>query len=161
MTRTRVALDSCLSDRLVAVMNGLYGDDGFEFIHVNKLVPPRTKDETWADVYKRFRGKLVISGDCRIAYRPHEAVAFIDNGFVSFFPCKGWGKLHGHEQAAILVQQWPHMRALVSERPSCWRFHFKGKRGDLKLVDEPLTKLEIPHEVLEKTARRVSGRKVR
>jgi hypothetical protein len=87
-------------------------------------------------------------------------VAFIDNGFVSFFPCKGWGKLHGHEQAAILVQQWPHIRALAREKPSCWRFHFKGKRGDLKLVDQPLTKLEIPDDVLNQTPRRVSGRQV-
>jgi hypothetical protein len=153
-------LDSCLSDRLVDVMNGLYGDDGFEFLHVNSMVGPRTADTSWADTYKRFRGKLVISGDCRIAYRPHEAVAFIDNGFVSFFPCKGWGKLHGREQAAVLVHQWPHMQALASEKPSCWRFYFEGKRGNLKLIDEPLKKLEIPDDVLERTSRRIASRQV-
>lgn len=162
MTRIRVALDCCLSERLVDVMNGLYGDDGFEFLHVAKLVPARTKDVNWADVYKRFRGQLVISGDYRIAYRPHEAVAFIDNGFVCFFPCKGWGTLHGHEQAAILIHQWPHIRTIAAEqpKPGCWRFHFEGKRGGLKLVDQPLTKLEIPDAVLNQTPRRVSGRKV-
>jgi hypothetical protein len=151
VTRTRVALDSCLSERLVEVLNGLYGHQGFEFLHVDKLVPARTKDPTWADVYKRFRGRLVISGDCKIAYRPHEAVAFIDNGFTCFFPCKGWGDLQGHEQASVLVHQWPAMRALAAERPepACWRFHFGGRRGDLRLLDKPMEKLEIPDDVLE------------
>lgn len=125
-------------------------------MHVSKLVPARTTDENWADVYKRFRGKIVISGDCKIAYRPHEAVAFIDNGFTCFFPSKGWGALQGHEQAAVLVHQWPQMRKWANENPdaACWRFRFGGKRGDLRLIDAPMTKLEIPNDILETTPRR-------
>lgn len=162
MTRTRVALDSCLSERLVEALNTLYGHQGFEFLHVNKLVPAKTKDEHWADVYKTFRGKIVISGDCKIAYRPHEAVAFIDNGFVCFFPCKGWGELRGHEQAAVLVHHWPMMVLWAKENPApaCWRFSFGGKSGDLKLIDAPMRKLEIPDDVLEATPRRVAKRQV-
>jgi hypothetical protein len=68
------------------VLEALYGHHGYEFLHLNKLVPGKTGDPGWADTYKKFGGKIVLSGDCRIAYKPREAVAFIDNGFVSFFP---------------------------------------------------------------------------
>lgn len=156
MTRTRVALDNCLSERLVEALNTLYGHQGFEFVHVSKLVPPKTKDEHWADVYKTFRGRIVISGDCKIAYRPHEAVAFIDNGFTCFFPSKGWGGLRGHEQAAVLVHHWPMMMQWAQDNPepACWRFPLHCKPGDIRLTCAPMQKLEIPTEVLEQTPRR-------
>nr|WP_240950150.1 hypothetical protein [Novosphingobium sp. ERN07] len=153
-------MDSCLSERLVEALNSLYGHQGFEFLHVSKFVPAKTRDEHWADVYATFNGKIVISGDCKIAYRPHEAVAFIDNGFVCFFPEKGWGQLRGHEQAAILIHQWPRMVQWVRENnaPCCWRFDFAGKSGGIRLSDEPFQRLEIPEEVLETTPRRLAKR---
>jgi PIN like domain len=158
VTRIRVALDSCLSERFVAVLSSLYGHNGFEFLHIDKLVPAKTKDTSWADVYKRFGGRIVVSGDTKIAYRPHEAVAFIDNGFISFFPDKGWGELRGHEQAAILVHQWPEMarHAAMQNDASCWRFPFSAKRGEIRLLERPMTKLEIPDAVLDATNRRAA-----
>lgn len=86
MSRTKVALDFNISQRMVGVLDALYGHHGFEFMHLEKLVPGNTSDPVWADKYKRFGGRIVISGDCRIAYKPHEAIAFIDNGLISFFP---------------------------------------------------------------------------
>lgn len=135
------------------VLNALYGHQGFEFLHVSKLVGAKTTDVSWADVYKQFNGRIVLSGDCKIAYRPHEAVAFIDNGFCSYFPSKGFGDLRGHEQAATLVHAWPSIaaHAIKSKKAGCWRFHFGGKPDDLRLSPQPMTALEIPSDVLSRT----------
>lgn len=154
MRKVRVAIDACLSGRLVGVLNALYGDHGFEFTHVNDLAPAGTADIDWADAFSRFGGRIVISGDSHIAYRPNEAVAFIENGFQCFFPGGAFSRLRGHEQAAVIVHAWPSIRAQVQAvpGPGCFRFPCDGERGKVRLVEGPMTPLQIPAAVLKKHA---------
>lgn len=162
MKRIRVALDSNLSGRLVGALDALYGHHGFEFTHISTFSSPRDRDEMWADTYKRFGGKIVISGDSKIAVRPHEAVAFIDNGFISFFPPKAFGEMRGHERAAVILHQFPAMLQIIERentvvRGSCWRFACQGKKGLVRLDNSPIIRVEMPEDVLNTTARRKAG----
>lgn len=156
MSRIKVALDFCVSPRFVAVLQELYGHAGYEFLHLSKLVAAQTEDPVWADRYKRFGGKIVLSGDCKIAYKPHEAVAFVDNGFISFFPEEIWSGLRLHEKAAHLVYWWPKIVRIAqdAEAGTCWRIPCRGKKGDLKLHDCEMHPLVIPDSTLDKARRR-------
>jgi hypothetical protein len=69
-----VASDFNISPRAVGSLRELYGHHGYDFLHLKALLHQKS-DIFWADAYKRFGGKFVISGDCRIAYKPHEAIA--------------------------------------------------------------------------------------
>jgi hypothetical protein len=72
----KVASDFNVSPRAVDALKALYGHHGYDFLHLRTLVNNKASDPFWADVYKRFGGKFVISGDCKIAYKPHEAIAY-------------------------------------------------------------------------------------
>lgn len=151
MSRVKVAFDFCISRRVIGAMKALYGDQGYEFLHLGKIIKGPADDEDWATVYKKFGGRIVISGDSRIAYRPHQAIAFIDNGFVSFFPEEDWCNLRGHEKAAFLLYRWPSIeKTFKAASPgTCWRVPCRAKRGELRLSDAELVRLEIPSHVLE------------
>lgn len=77
-----MGIDFDCSPRLAEALEALYSHRGFQFIHMQKLVAGPTEDEIWADVFRRNGGRAVISGNAKIAYNPHQASAFIDNGLV-------------------------------------------------------------------------------
>ena len=119
------------------------------------MVHKKSSDIFWADAYKRFGGKSVISGDCKIAYKPHEASAFIENGLVAVFPSENWMNLYLHEKAVLLAHYWPIIAAKFQEASAatCWRIPIVGKKGEIILKPVELVQLEIPGAVLE-TARK-------
>ena len=148
--RTKVALDFCLSHRLVGVLKSLYGHHNFEFIHLRDLVKGNTPDDQWAQNYAKFGGHVVISGDTNIAYRPHLAVAFIDNQFTCFFPCGDWSRLQGAQKAAAIVHWWPMIAEIL---PNCktgtlWRMKCTAVKGAIRLGPEPFEPLTLPDDVL-------------
>lgn len=150
MSRVKVALDFNIAERVAAALGEMYGSQGFEFIHLKTLVDGATPDVVWADVFRQVGGRYVLSGDCRIAYRPHEAVAFIDNGLVSVFPDGAWSKLRGNARAAFLIYHWPDVvkwLAAVTEG-SCWKLPVVLKDGELRLSPCPPERLKIPPPVL-------------
>jgi PIN like domain len=145
---------------LAEALGALYGHHGFEFLHLEKLVHGRTKDETWADAFKKFGGRIVISGDSKIAYKPHQAIAFIDNGFVSFFPEEDWCHLKGHQRSAVMVHAWPamHQRIRESNFGTCWRVPCSVHGDELRLPKESdLQPLRIPDHVLEEARNRAKS----
>jgi hypothetical protein len=158
VTRIRIGIDFNCSPRLVGALSALYEQHGYEFIHLEKLVHGRSKDEIWADVFKRFGGRVVISGDSKIAYKPHQAIAFIDNGFVSFFPEEGWNNLRGNERNALLVYAWPTIqeKILESNYGTCWRIPCSVHGDELRLKrSAELQALRIPDHVLDQARGRV------
>lgn len=159
MSKIKVALDFCLSRRLVGALDHLYGDSGYEFLHLSKIVPNTSSDQVWADAYRRFGGRIVLSGDSRIAYRPHQALAFQANGLVSFFPDGSWGQLRGHEKSAFMIYWWPAIELKAQSAPdgTSWRLPCNSKKGDLRLVGSDLIPLVIPDEVLKKTSAPTRG----
>jgi hypothetical protein len=145
----RVAIDFNCTPRMVGALDAFYGHRGFQFLQ--SLVPGRTDDDIWADAFKKFGGHAVLSGDCKIAYKPHLAIAFIDNGFISFFPDGEWSRLKGHMRNAVMVHAWPMIEEKIALGilGTCWRIPCKFVNGELRITAEPLEKLEIPDEVLE------------
>lgn len=164
MSTIRVVLDFNCAPRLADALGALYGHTGFEFIHLQTLVEGRTEDEIWADAYKRFGGRVVLSGDARIAYKPHQAIAFIDNGFLSFFPEESWCQMPGPARAATLVHSWPSIARTIQDAPdgSCWRIPctYSRKDGELRLRKSPLDPLRIPEAVLDRARQARAGRGV-
>lgn len=148
MRRIKVAVDCNMSRRAAGMLEALYGEQGYEFVMVADLVPPGTRDEHWADVFKRFGGQVVLSGDPRIGYRPHQARAFIANGFVSFFLAAPWSELPGHVKSAHLAYWWPAIHAKILEGPAGrnWRVPCAGKRAVLRLAPAALEPLVVPDD---------------
>lgn len=151
MSLIRVVSDFNISPRAVEALRALYGHHGYDFLHLRTLVNKRAPDTFWEDEYKRFGGKFVISGDCRIAYKPHEAIAFIDNGLITAFPSENWMDLYQNEKAVLLTYYWPMIATKFREAPegSCWRIPITGVKGHVVLKPIELVPLEIPTGVLQ------------
>ena len=158
----KVAVDACLSPRFSGVLNAMYGKHGYEFIDVRSL--GGGDDVIWADTFKRFGGEIVLSGDWHIAARPHEAVAFIDNGFKSFFPEQAWHKLTIQMQVAYISHQWGLLMEQLDSIPngSCWRMGISYRAEKLTLGKHlSLKRLEIPSAVLDRQRATATGGKSR
>jgi hypothetical protein len=156
VSRLKVALDCDVPDRLAPVLNSLYGHKGFEFFPVTEFADGDSSDDHWADAFKRFGGKITISGDAQIAYKPHKVLAFIDNGFMSFFFSSPWHQAPGHVKASHAIYWWPiiQQRILLGPPGRCWRIPseiraVKGRLIDVRLAPGELEALVIPDHVLE------------
>jgi hypothetical protein len=140
------------------MLENLYGHRGFEFIHVTTFAAASSGDDFWADAFKRFGGHVTLSGDGRIAYKPHQAIAFLDNGFLAFFCDSPWSEMPGHLKAAHLAFWWPTIEEKIREGDAscCWRIPCEAKRGadnrrfDLRLTLAQIHPLRIPADVIEK-----------
>jgi PIN like domain len=159
VTRTKIALDFCLSPRLVGVLKALYGHHNFEFLHLKDLVKGNTPDDQWAGNYARFGGHVVLSGDTNIAYRPNLAVAFIDNSFTCFFPCSTWSNLRGPQKAAAIVHWWPVISDMLPtiEKGTLWRMQCSNVKGSLRLGNQTFEQLKIPDDVLEGARKKLAS----
>lgn len=163
LTRVRVALDRCCPPPLAGALNALYGRQGFEFTHLKDIPGAVGDDVVWADVYKKFGGRIVLSGDHHIGSRPHEASAFIDNGFLSFFPAGNWSQMKFNEKCAAFTYWWPKIKEVIeanidSPNGSCWRIPFVIGNGILRLEYKELEPMVMPESALER-GRKARGRK--
>jgi hypothetical protein len=164
VSQTHVALDHCLSPRLKTVLAAAYGHEGFRFLHLREIgVAGSTPDPDWATAYKRFGGKVVLSGDVRIATTPHLALAFLDNGLLCFFPDGAYAALKVHAQLAFLVHSWPRVAAKIVETlptvgdvGTLWRIPCAARKGNVHLTESPLEPLTIPPFVLNRERQKSS-----
>jgi hypothetical protein len=159
--RLKVALDCDVSPRLKTVLSELYADRGFEFVHVTDFVLARTDDEIWADAFKRFGGSVVLSANKRIGMKPHQAIAFIENGFASFFMMGKWSKMAGHMKAAHLAYWWPAIEETVRAGAAgrCYKVPCEERAGALTLCKCELEEMKIPEAVLAEAKKEKSGRR--
>lgn len=147
MKRVKVALDACIPERLVRMLNSGFGETGFEFVWEPEFAAPNADDEFWAVAFKRFGGEVVISGDKFIAKRPHQIQAFRENGLKSFFMLHNWSNMDLTFKAAHTIAWWPRIHAHLSQ---C-------KAGDaywvpMAIRSVPFKKVEIPDGVTQKKA---------
>lgn len=164
MKRLKVALDCDVSPRLKPVLQELYADRGFEFVNVTDFALASTEDEIWADAFKLFGGSIVISGDKKIAQKPHQALAFMQNGFASFFMSRKWSSMRGHLKVAHLAFWWPAIEKKIREGAEgrCFRVPCDERRGKLTLLECELFEMTIPEAVLEQVRKaKASGEKGR
>src|SRR5690606_11464749 len=108
-------------------------------IWVPEFVPPRTQDESWADSFRRFGGRVVISGDKNIAKRPHQVLAFKENRFVCFFCDKNWASKDGMFKVAHLIYWWPRIQNKINESQpmDCWWVPALIQRAEFRKVEVP------------------------
>lgn len=151
MRKIKVAIDCDVSYRLAAVLSNAFGDRGFEFIHVSQFMPSKHDDEHWADLFARFGGAVTISADSKIAKTPHKQMAFVDNGFLSFFLQPPWSSAPGNVKAAHLLYWWPIIEERVAEkaRGECWQVPFVFRNGTLSLRRAEFKRLKVPENVLD------------
>jgi hypothetical protein len=160
VTRIKIALDFCLSPRLVGVLKALYGHHNFEFLYLGDLVKDgKTPDDQWAVNFARFGGHVVISGDTNIAYKPNLAVAFIDSKFVCFFPAEAWSNLRIPQQVAAIIHWWPTIADMLPNvaRGTLWRMPCIARKGVIHLGNEKFQELVIPAHELEKARKRIAS----
>jgi hypothetical protein len=113
--RVRVAIDACIPERLVRMLNSGFGDTGYEFVWEPEFAPANADDEFWAVAFKRFGGAIVIFGDKNIAKRPHQIAAFRDSGLISFFMLHGWSNMDLTFKAAHTISWWPKIQAHLAQ----------------------------------------------
>src|ERR1700722_6057828 len=97
-------------------------------------------------------------------YKPHKALAFIDNGFLAFFTGSPWHHMAAHMKAAHIIYTWPVIEAKIREGQTgrCWRIPCNAKRTEGKVIDlrlspAALEPLEIPDYVLKSVRQAQSG----
>lgn len=134
------------------MLNASFGRRGFEFVHVSRIVPPGTEDEVWADVFRGSGGQITISADKNIAKKPHKVVAFIDNGFKSFFMQPPWSQAPGKVKLAHLTYWWHNISTFYEtcDPGCCWQVPFDYRDEVLRLSSSPLKALKVPDQVLAK-----------
>jgi PIN domain-containing protein len=116
VSRLKVALDCDIPERIKEPLNHLYGERGFEFIHVRQLGMGKADDEVWAKAFMQFGGKIAISADKKITVRPNKLFAFQESGLRTYFMEPPWGRQKLNFKAAHLIYWWP---AIERHIPTC------------------------------------------
>jgi hypothetical protein len=148
LKRIKVAIDVSIPPRVVRLLQTGFGDQGFEFVYLPQFAAGNSPDEFWAVAFKRFGGQIVLSGDKNIAKKPHQVIAFKENGLICFFCDRRWAAADLTFKAAHLVYWWPRIQARISEsKPrDCWWV-------PMAIKDQDFRKVEIPDHVEAKAAK--------
>lgn len=148
MKLTKVAIDACLSPRLAKALNDMYRHLGYEFIHVNDF--GGGDDLIWSEVFSKFGGKIVLSGDTNIAKRPHQQAAFIECKLTCFFPSHPFQNLTPNLQCAYLIYVWELIHKNINSYPigTCWKIPTQYRTNSLTLSEKPFVQMKIPKSVL-------------
>lgn len=139
MKRVNVALDACIPERVVRMLQSGFGDQGFDFIWEPRFAPGSTPDESWAIAFRRFGGNVVITGDKNIAKRPHQILAFKENGLICFFCQNMWAQQDMTFKCAHILVWWPRIQLQLREaRPKdCWWIPMGLRNAPFKEVKVP------------------------
>jgi hypothetical protein len=143
--RTKVALDANIPQRLVRMLESGFGAQGFEFIWEPDFAAGDDDDDVWAAAFRRFGGRLVITGDKNMARRPHQILAFKESGLVGFFFERKWAEFDLTFRAAHMIMWWPRIQVKFADSNpgDCWWV-------PAMLREHPFTKAELPaHEQTE------------
>ena len=148
MSRLKVALDCDIPERLTGTMNLLYGDRGFEFVHVRHLGMGTAEDEVWAKAFMQFGGKVAISADTRITTRPHKLLAFQQSALKAYFMEPPWQRQKLNFKAAHLIYWWSAIERHIPTcaEGECWQVPISIKDAQA----ERLKALRLPENVVKK-----------
>lgn len=140
----KVALDANVPERLVAMLNSGFRDQGFEFIWEPSFALPNAEDEHWAAAFRRFGGEIIITGDKNIAKRPHQILAFQENDLICFF-CEGtWSSQDLTFKCSHILMWWMRIQSylVTAKAKDCWWI-------PMSLRDGPLKKVVLPKRLLQ------------
>lgn len=128
------------------MLNTGFGTQGFEFLYEREFCSASAEDEFWAAAFARFGGAIVISADKNIAKRPHQIMAFKDNGLVCFFFESKWAQMDTAFKAAHIVYWWPRIQSRIesSKRGDCWWVPMPIAPAEFRAVQIPTSAQDRP-----------------
>ena len=144
MSRVKVAIDVCIPQRLVRLLQTGFGDLGYEFIYEAEFAAANAADEFWAGAFRRFGGAVILSADKNIGRRLHQIRAFQENDLICFFCDSRWAGTDLAFKLAHMVYWWPHIHQHLAncEPRDCWWI-------PMNVSPAPFRKIIIPAEKLQ------------
>ena len=100
-------LDENLSYRLARALKVVAHTSKYEIFHVRQKNPASTTDPDWLRKFAADGGTAIVSGDPKILHKPHELLAIMETGLISFFVPKKWDDLSRFGRAALVILWWP------------------------------------------------------
>lgn len=96
----------------------------------------RKSDVPWLKRFASAGGRVVITGDVDMRYKPHELQALIDLGLVVISFEKRWSTWNFYQKSALLLFHWPNIleRAEKARPATFWCVPTRMERKD-KLTD--------------------------
>jgi hypothetical protein len=112
----------------------------------------RPKDDTpWIKRFAAAGGKVIISGDTRMRYVPHERLALVEAGLLVFFFDGKWSEWGFFHKCSLLIHHWPAIASRIkrtksSAKAAFWQiplsWNEKAKLRKTSLDDPRKLKLE-------------------
>jgi hypothetical protein len=106
----------------------------------------RKNDAPWLKRFAADGGKVVISGDTKMRWVPHERLALIEHDFVVIFFENQWSKWKFFRKCALLLHWWPLVASCIKRaKPGFWYIpcHWKEKGRLRKVSTDDPRKLKI------------------
>lgn len=102
-------------------------------------------DVPWLKRFAADGGKVVISGNTKMRWVPHERRALIEHGFVVIFFENQWSNWKFFRKCALLLFWWPAVaRRIKRAKPGFWYIPSHWREGTLRKVSsEDPRKLKI------------------
>jgi PIN like domain len=105
-------------------------------------------DVPWVKRFSDAGGRIIISGDTNMKFKPHERLALIKAGMVVVFFEPKWNNWNFYDKCASIMHWWPVLakRVKSAEKGTFWQvpLNWKASSGGelLPLVVEPENNLE-------------------
>lgn len=122
-------------------------------------------DVPWVKRFSASGGKVIISGDVRMASVPHERLALVQEGMVVVFFAPKWGQWPFCRKAALLLHWWPAILRQVKRAkpgffvvPCAWPEDRKSKLRRISTDDAKMVKIQ---RQIAETAPKRQARKAR
>jgi hypothetical protein len=118
-------------------------------------------DEPWIKRFAADGGKVIISGDTRMRYVPHERLALVEAGLLVFFFDGKWSEWGFFHKCSLLIHHWPAIarrinRTKSSAKAAFWQIPLSwNEKAKLRKtsLDDP-RKLKLEKRLKKRTSRK-------
>jgi hypothetical protein len=81
----------------------------------------KNNDVPWIKRFAKAGGKVIVSGNTKMKYVPHERLALIDAGMIVFFFDGQWNNWTFFRKCSLLIHWWPEIAKKVKRvKPPCF-----------------------------------------
>lgn len=107
----------------------------YEFLWEPSFANADADDEHWAAIFRKFGGRVIVTGDKNIAKRPHQLEAFREIGLIGFVFDKRWAGADLAHKCASLVHWWHRIGPIaVDASPGDFWWVPMGLSGELRPI---------------------------
>jgi len=126
----------------------------------------KKNDAPWIKRFATAGGKVIISGDTRIRYVPHERLALIQAGMLVFFFDGKWSQWEFFRKCSLLIHHWPAVAARIKrgKAPAFWHiplsWHERAKLRKVSTDDPKKLKIERKAKPQRTSRKPVASKKI-